>query len=204
MQISCVITLFAFCASCGVVTRARYGNGLKLKIENNRFGRRDMPRQKSYASKPKPRIRIQAIATENVDTTIYLSSSEIVDQLSPDTPEEIVSVSRHSHTKAAPREIKDTSRRKTSVKKPKERNPVPFEPHAKWAAILFYGGFILPFVGWAAMIVGFVFAFIALHKINTSKTEYRGYGLALSVIVVFITMMIFAIILVSLLIALLL
>lgn len=73
-----------------------------------------------------------------------------------------------------------------------------------WAAILFYGGLLIPYIGELAMIAGFALAFIALHKIKTSKTEYRGYGLALSVIVIFITIMILTIILIAFLLALLL
>jgi hypothetical protein len=63
------------------------------------------------------------------------------------------------------------------------------ERNAKWAAILFYGGLILalviPIIPFLMSILGLLLASFSIGVIKTSNYAYRGYGLALSVLIVF-------------------
>jgi hypothetical protein len=86
---------------------------------------------------------------------------------------------------------------------PPKPEKLPYEPHVKWAAFLFFGGYLLsfiPFIG-IAIFIGFFMALKGKRIIDDSEGEYRGRGMANAIIIIFTVTTILSIILLALIIA---
>ena len=90
--------------------------------------------------------------------------------------------------------------------KPAKAEKLPYEPNVKWAGILFFGGLILslflPFVG-IATIIGFFLALKGRRLIDESEGEYRGRGMANTIIIIVVISAILTIITIALFVAIL-
>jgi hypothetical protein len=70
-----------------------------------------------------------------------------------------------------------------------------------WGGILFYGGLFLglfiPFISIITVLPGLLLSSFSLGVIKTSGYAYRGYGMALSVLVVYFALMIIGLLLLA-------
>jgi hypothetical protein len=211
-----LLTIVLFC-SCGVITKARYGNGLKINLETRLFSKHtntDQSKKTTFKSKRKP-----TQMNEKIDSVIFVAEEFHIEEPETNTLQNI------SESPVTVESQIEKTKDKTSIKSKlldlkkeislkKLLNPIvkkqvendgyrPYERNAKWGAILFFGGLIIPYCG-ILIIPGFVLSIIALGNIRRSNFAYRGYGLAVSVIVLFIITLILSLIFLALFLAILL
>lgn len=204
--LSLIITLFS---SCGVITKARYGNGYKLNIEW--FGNKEKKEHLAEQKQKKQKAVLQSIQEEQtVSASENDSNSLNLAELKKEIPLNATTVQKEEHQtkKQNPKteqSLGQTQHQKISKikSKPQYDDPLrPYNSNAMWSGILFYFGFILNFIiplfGFIFMVIGFVFAIIALRQIKMSGFIFRGYGMALSVIIFFIIYMLLLILLIAL------
>lgn len=200
------ITVILLLSSCGVITKARYGNGLKLNIESNLFARKDKsetPKTPAKKKKMVPQVTdvpVAAVPTISIDSNVLNSS--IQSGASTEIPNtHSALIDKKKFQKKVPAKSKGISKVLNPIKKlVDDKKNKKIEPNTEIAAWLFYGSLVLNFAliysGLAipgiistllsiATIVGVVLAFVGLRKIKLSGNEYRGYGIDISIIVLF-------------------
>jgi hypothetical protein len=193
-----IISLFVCAAclsSCGVLSRARYGNGWKLNIESNPFAR-SAPKA---AKKNQVRKYRDSVTEKRVVDHPQTEPLGHVSSVSDQVPEMIVAAKEKAKLSKGKRLGKLYPA--AALKKPVAMGQdvsvsqdyyVPVEPTVRTAAYLFYGGMIaslIPYVsilGYLAMTVGFILAIIGLRNLKLSDYAYRGHGLALSIVILYL------------------
>jgi hypothetical protein len=185
-------------SSCGVITKTRYGNGLKLNLGLNVF-RNEKSIKADRESKRPGKVLNGAFRREKVEipasATVIFTESPVPEALSSpglQSKARVPAVIRNKY-----REIRKQLK-KGSSPNTGNNNGMPLEPNTLAAGILFYGGLIgyivmtynlfivpplMPTLCSIAMLVGFILAIVGLRKIRNSD-EYSGYGLAISILVV--------------------
>ena len=205
--LSAIAVVAILFSSCGVVTKARYGNGLKLNL-----GER-WAKTKTKADKPENRKQArkkllfrpaepEPIADEG---NTALNSGKAAE----------------AHTTAPGTEALKQNPRKTDVRKTPEASDKPsdrqvqngadnaarpMEPNVKIASVLFYGSLIFYFlyngiigatlisILGLCILIAFILAWIGLSNIKQSFGGYAGKGMAISIIVLFILMLTYVLI----------
>lgn len=189
----CLFLCMSCLSSCGVLSRARYGNGWKLNIESNLFAR---SAPKAAKKNPVRKYRDSGTETHMVfhphKQPLVHASAEAGEGPEMVIPEKasLAKVKRHRKWDVMPamdsRLVKypDASRNNDYY--------VPVEPTVRMAAYLFYGGIIasfipyINFIAYLAMTAGFILAIIGLRNLKLSDYAYRGYGLALSIVILYL------------------
>lgn len=216
------ISVILLLSSCGVITKARYGNGLKLNIESNLFARKDKsetPKTPAKKKKTLPHISDAPVATSPIIITDSSSLTTIIHSgsTSENTNKNSTLIEQKKSIKKAPAKLKGISKVLHPLKKyVDDKKNRKIEPNTELAAWLFYGSLVLNFAfiysGLVipgivstllsiATIVGVVLAFVGLRKIKLSGNEYRGYGIDISIIVLFFLAVLYLMLMIALLIA---
>ncbi len=195
-----VVLCVTLLSSCGVITKSRYGNGVKIDMGNGLFAKKE----KTEELKAEKAVKL---GKANKEEPIANASPAIInaENMQKDTIENSFFKTQLVHFANKNIKIKPKYKvAKTHVVKKSNDYEVPVEPHAEIAAWLFYGGLVgllIPFVNilaGLAMIAGFVLAIIALVKISDSEYQLRGKGIAISIIIVFPLIIILSIFLIYL------
>ncbi|MDP2176402.1 MAG: hypothetical protein Q8K70_10885 [Bacteroidota bacterium] len=215
------LSLLFLLSSCGVITKARYGNGLKLNLETRLFSKNkneDQSKKTILKNKIKP-----TQTNEKKDSVIFVGEEFNIDEPETNT------LQNFSESPILNRPLLENKPNKTSLKSKirdlkdeisvkKLLNPIvkkqvkndgyrPFEPNAIWAGVLFYGSYFLllipplSFIASISSLIGIILAFVSLRKIKLSGGLYRGYGLAISIIILFIISLLYLLILLGLIFA---
>lgn len=201
-------TVILLLSSCGVITKARYGNGFKLNIESNLFARKDKSENKTIIAKKK---QIKPSLKTYSDTDVYspvtsIASSEPIPPTAFDANALNSELNLGATKKSSLKKVSELVRKQVAkITKPVEPKRT-LEPNTEIAAWLFYGamvlnaalaysslaipGFIFTLLG-IAYLLGIILAFVGLRKIKLSGNTYRGYGIALSIIILFFLSLIY-------------
>jgi hypothetical protein len=184
------LLIITIVSSCGVITKTRYGNGLKVNLENNLFSKKE----KTIENKAEKAVKYHnnsnnLIATNsshiNLDSATFLNNNEIG---AANLENDIVK-NKTKNTAIILNKILEKTVPKAVNEEIAEIKPI--EKHAKIAGWLFYGGLVGSFIpylnilAFLACLIGFILAFVALAKIRESGDKYRGKGLAISIIVIY-------------------
>jgi hypothetical protein len=182
-------------SSCGVISKTRYGNGLKINLDFGKDPEKNVVAKNSKAKK-KSTVKIQNTQNQFEETTVF--SSEIASVNSPFTNIENKTSNANSTLNQFPKKpiLEKIDKKKAILKTYLKPNQIklsnddrPLERNAKWAAILFYGGLILaliiPIIPFFMSALCLLLASFSLGVIKTSNYAYRGYGLARSILIVF-------------------
>ncbi len=201
------VCLVLLLGSCGVISKTRYGNGLKLNIETNLFSKgEDQTEKTKQKHVPRKRISIKPVVASPV--------KPVLDDKLPGEVSEVYTPVNDSAVQVDPVEkarqplkqgfgkVKEVVIQKVKQVAPlmpndKDYRGDPMEPNSLAAGILFYGAVLISILGTSlmlpeafftilplAVIAGFILAFIALHKHKISGYAYSGYGLALSIVII--------------------
>jgi hypothetical protein len=194
-------------SSCGVISKARYGNGLKINLDFGKKSEKNIA-LKNSKEKKKPTVKIQNIQNQVEETTDF--STEIASSISPfNNIENETSYSNLTLNQIPKKPLLDKIEKKKAILKsylkpnqPKLKNDErPYERNAMWGGILFYGGLFLglfiPFISIVMVLPGLLLSSYSLGVIKTSGYAYRGYGMALSVLVVYFALMIIGLLLLA-------
>lgn len=194
-------------SSCGVITKARYGNGLKINLDFGKNSEKNVVAKKSKEKRKQTPI-LQQTQTPIEETTLL--SSDIVTAITPfSNLENEVYKSNLEINQIPKKPLLDKIENKKAILKsylkpnqPKLKNDDrPYERNAMWGGILFYGGLFLglfiPFISIVMVLPGLLFSAYSLGVIKTSGYAYRGYGMALSVLAVYFALMIIGLILLA-------
>jgi len=211
--------------SCGVITKARYGNGLKLNIESNLFSKKSKSETVAKEKKKTPLQKTSQTPTEKAaEDAITEDNSEIVTTISPDKTLHFQSEKEADIMKILPgvenstrSRIKDKidSSKSSSATKNTKTPSREMEPLATTAGVLYYGGLVgnilysysalyIPLISTLlslAVLIGFILAIIAYSNIRRNGFEKRGAGLSLSIIILTAISLLITILLVALILA---
>jgi hypothetical protein len=199
------ICLLVLLNSCGVFTPMRYSKGFKSNLEFN-FSKKEKKADRIVAAKAVKKSHPQK--TEDRATNIAEGQSNVVETetLENNSAEKTNSSNNNKHSwkvQTTPINFEDHN---VNDSIPTKAEKLPYEPHVKWAAILFFGGLILssllPFVG-IATIIGFFLALKGRRLIDESEGEFRGRGMANTIIIIVAISAILTIITVALVVAIL-
>ncbi len=188
------VKLFLFTillSSCGVITKARYGNGYKLNIE---FGndKEQKLAQKTNIAKRKAQLSPVSEVQNGVENTV----EPVVDaaKLEEKQHTETVPAAIHKHENQLPETVvlnKKESTKKESrfVKKLKQgskfkpnkttRDPRPMNRNARYALYAFLLIF-LPF----ARLASIYFSIMAISEIRRYNFQEKGYTLAWTILII--------------------
>jgi hypothetical protein len=182
-------------SSCGVITKARYGNGLKFNLETRLFSKHtntDQSKKTTFKSKRKP-----TLTNEKKDSVIYIADEFNMDEPETNALQNISEspISNKPLFENTPNKTSLTSkihdfRKEISVKK--LFNPIikkqvrndgyrPLERNAKWAGIIFYGSILLRFllINVTPSVFINMFAIFNLIGLITFILLTIGFGLAI-------------------------
>ena len=205
--LSAIATMAILFSSCGVVTKARYGNGLKLNL-GERWAKTETPENKGPQTKKAAKkwllrpVEPEPIADEG-NTALNSSKAAEAEATSPNTAA-LKQNPRKTDVRKTPEAIDKPSDRQ--VQNGADNAARPMEPNVKIASVLFYGPMILFFlyngvIGAAlssilglCLLIAFVLAWIGLSNIKQSFGGYAGKGMAISIIVLFILMVTYVLI----------
>jgi len=194
-------------SSCGVITKARYGNGLKINLD---FGKNS--EKKITSKQPKEKRKSTPILQQTqtpVEETTYLNTEAVAFISSFSNLENEVYKSNLEINQIPKKPLLDKIEKKKAILKsylkpnqPKFKNDErPYERNAMWGGILFYGGLFLglflPFLFAIMALPGLLLSAYSLGVIKTTGYAYRGYGMARSVFIVFFGLMIIGLILIA-------
>jgi fumarate reductase subunit D len=206
-KITLLFIVLVTLSSCGVISKARYGNGLKINLDFSKDTEKNVVAENSKTKK-KSTVKIQNTQNQVVETTDF--STEIASSISPFNNIENETSKANLTLNPLPKKpiLEKIEKKKGIIKSYLKPNQVklsnddrPLERNAKWAAILFYGGMILalviPIIPFLMSIAGLLLASFSLGVIKTSNYAYRGYGLARSVLVVFFASILLTLLLVA-------
>lgn len=188
-------------SSCGVITKARYGNGLKLNLELGSGNEKNLSKKTGIPKKLKKLRLDSAIHLLEVENPVtnrfddasitYFDVRKDAHLKSPifDNNENYSHILRTKHWN----KTKSLNKQNQS----EEKTTAPIEPNSKAAGYLFYGSIlmsilmsilgiavpILSVILFLAWLLGLILAITGLNKIKKSGDKYRGYGLDISIIV---------------------
>lgn len=180
-------------SSCGIITKTRYGNGLKFNLISKSEKQLVFPasKRKNNALLNKP-----IITAENKT----LKNELLVSALELDHPAHLPAIKMKQIGNFQKSSFIASQKIKTPVKiNPKDSSSNyksrPIEPHVKAGGILFYGSifgillagllnlpFIMSMLG-ISLFVGIVFSFIGKRFMKLRPDTYKGYGLMWSVLI---------------------
>lgn len=201
----CLLLLLLLNA-CGVITKARYGNGLKLNIESNLFARKSPSNIQTSVSKKRSKIKtppVKSDSNKHVTEIIYVASDPALNDavIAPEfinapLQQSMPKASRKNALKDALKDGKKSVLNYAANQSEKRKT----EPTVAAGAWLFFGSLVAnayliysslafpPFVFlllFLAFFTGMILACIGLHKIKKSQDTYKGKALAISIIVLF-------------------
>lgn len=205
--------------SCGIITKTRYGNGLKLNL-GERF-RKEQGQAGTVRERKKPERRL-VFKPVSEEETLSAPQHAPEKAVMAATPSKTVkklqnfgkagSIRHHDTRVSAPEKTISKTAQGVQNYRP------PIEPNVKIGAILFYGGIltniflsgvssavaanVLGIIVSIAILLGFILSWIGLSNIRDSGGAFRGKGIAISVIILFILGLIYILLLFLLLIAL--
>jgi len=189
-KIFVVIFALALLSSCGVMTKTRYGNGLKLDLGNNILAKKDKETELKAEKAIKKGVEYSKPIFQN---SIAKEPNKVIIQ--QDTlirlNDEVKNNTSFKKDKKPLKWIKEIKDNVISKPLNVKYNDAPFEKNAIWAGILFYGGVLLglttifPLISGLMVLIGFILAIVSLGKIKKSGGLYRGKGLAISIVVIF-------------------
>jgi hypothetical protein len=205
--LSAIAVMAILFSSCGVVTKARYGNGLKLNL-GERWAKTETPENKGPQTKKAAKkwllrpVEPEPIAEEGPAALQSLKSA------ANQAPGANTSVHKQSAQKTDPDKTPETPETPSDrqVQNGADNAARPMEPNVKIASVLFYGPMIIfllysGIIGAAlssilglCLLIAFVLAWIGLSNIKQSFGGYAGKGMAISIIVLFILMVTYVLI----------
>lgn len=193
-------------SSCGILTRTRYGNGLKLNLGSGL--KKEQPSTASVKKEKKTaKLQFRPVFEESIpdqvsDTfkTEAAGTSGLMKQNEKSKPRKLPVAKGSRFEKYLAKSQKHREKEAETMSPGVRDYRAPMEPNVKIGAILFYGSLIGsyliqvtsdiatvlgPLMG-LAMLIGFILAWIGLSNIRDSGGAYRGKGVAISIIVLFI------------------
>lgn len=194
-------------SSCGVITKARYGNGLKINLDFGKNSEKNVVAKKSKEKRKATPI-LQQTQTPVEENTLL--SSDVVNAITPFSNFENEVYKSNLEINQIPKKplLDKIEKKKATLKsylkpnQPKLKNDDrPYERNAMWGGILFYGGLFLglfiPFISVVMVLPGLLLSAYSLGVIKTTGYAYRGYGMALSVLAVYFALMIIGLLLLA-------
>jgi hypothetical protein len=197
-----ILVLPLFFSSCGVITKARYGNGFKLNIESGWFARNDPKpdrRQSIKTIKNRKEKSLKVDSITKLDKPSILNSECLKDSASNLRfsllfKDNLIKTKfiQKSHSKKLKKVVQPRSSAKSTNRQ--------IDPTILWAAILFYGSIaanaiilstgisvasivFLPIA--ISYVLGFILALIGLRSMQGYNNSYSGKFLAISIIALF-------------------
>jgi hypothetical protein len=190
-----VVVLAILLSSCSVLTKTRYGNGIKLNLEWGLFSKQKA--DSAYLKKHHTPRENRPTGAAPIDDHTDILKPEQMRNIPSDSlfSSTIINVPQQqgianpdfTKTAISQQQIKEIKGNSTEPEPTITK--APFEKNAKIAGWLFYGGIITLAIGIGiiAMLVGFIYAIRALKKIKEEEKKgnhLRGKGLALSIIII--------------------
>ncbi len=200
--------------ACGVITKARYGNGLKLNLEFGRLAKNHPTITQKISHKKQTICPVKLLHKDSqylVFNSNLFSSKNLTMKQSEKTLDYPSNICPDSNN-TLPSSYKKSSLLKALIFQTKLDRPgkvetsskLPIEPNTKWAAVLFYGAIItnaiilslgikvasivfLPIA--IAYVLGFILAVVGLRRIHDSGNAFRGKKLAKSIVIIFLSIM---------------
>jgi hypothetical protein len=177
--------------SCGIITKTRYGNGLKLNLGN----RLENEKQQSNYSFSKSKLKPQLKLTNYKHNSIPLEYTNPISSIQDFTKIKSKSFKTNSALKQPISVLKDIKMHKNfkSIEPPKIKKKV--EPHTKIGGILFYASilglivlsylpvFMLVNLLVLALLAGIVLTLIGKKVLKKNPNQFRGKGLMWSVLI---------------------
>lgn len=210
-RIFLILAILIFFTSCGLITKSRYTAGYKLNIE---LLQKDNEKSIQVIAKKKILGKFEKKSLFLSKTTLkksYLSEFSDKEFNLKKVNEIYFLIKEHNSIQKKVGINKSLIQKdEISIEKNdslKIRKHPPMEPNAKWAGIIFYGGYLLSYIiaflgipflsilSSIAIIAGFVLAMISYKQYHQKGNPYRGEGLALSIIILFILSFVLALIL---------
>jgi len=167
----------------------RYSRGFKSNLEFN-FSKKEKKADRQVAAKPIKKSSPQK--KENKTASIVEGESYIIENATTknQSAEKTIDnkvIQKDWKASTVTNALHSQITNDSLPKKPAKPEKLPYEPNVKWAGILFFGGLILslflPFVG-IATIIGFFLALKGRRLIDESEGEYRGRGMANTIIII--------------------
>lgn len=198
------LTAVLLLSSCGVITRTRYGNGLKINLgetwskpdKQKKAGtersKHKLPQQtrESFGHPISEEIQPEiAMQIENPDAGGKLSAP-VLQKTQLRELRNFTKTLMKPHYESKP-ETKAEPENTVIRKESSQEYYRPWEPHIKTAAYLSLLIWI-PYLGGVAFITAFVLCWIGLSNINQSMGAFRGKGFAIFLIVLFIISLLFS------------
>ena len=196
-KLTLLLIVLVTLSSCGVISKARYGNGLKINLDFGKDSEKKITTKHSKEKRKQTPI-LQQTQTPIEETTFL--SSDIVTAITPfSNLENKVYKSNFKINQIPKKPLLDKIKNKKAILKsylkpnqPKLNNDDrPYERNAMWGGILFYLGLplnlVLPLFPLILVFAGLLLSTYSLGVIKTSGYAYRGFGMARSVIVVCLT-----------------
>ena len=193
----CLLVLFT---SCGVLTPMRYSRGFKSNLEFN-LSKKEKKADRQVAAKAVKKVHPQKM--EDRATNFAEGQANVVE--TETTENNSVEKTNGSNTNKHYWKIQtapiDHENHNVNDSLPAKPEKLPYEPHVKWAAILFFPGLFIPGIGTLLCLIGFFLALKGKRLIDDSEGEYRGRGMANTIITIFTIVLILSIIVVALVLA---
>ncbi len=194
------ICLLVLLNSCGVFTPMRYSRGFKSNLEFN-FSKKEKNADRQVAAKAVKKSNPQK--TEDRANKLAEGQPNVVktEPTENTAAEKTNGSNTNKHywkVQTTPNDLEDHN---VNDSIPPKAEKLPYEPHVKWAAILFFTGIFIPVIGTLLCIIGFILALKGKRLIDDSEGEYRGRGMANTIITIFTIAIILSIILIALVIA---
>lgn len=191
-------------SSCGVISKARYGNGFSIHIENNWFGKNEVKKEKKIEKNDFQDSFSNTLLTqktkvepfENNVTTPKLQTVEII-ETQANQREENLSISEIKHNQKS-EQVTHTEKKslKTIPRKVEFSGSTnQLEPNAgaalffflllialNLASAVFYSP-LIPLAALISFVLSFTLAIVSLGKIKNSDGEYSGKGIDIFIIV---------------------
>ncbi len=209
-RMTCVFVLILFFSSCGVITKTRYGNGLKLNVNLNVFKKDDTRSGKTRERAQ--RLTVIAKNTKIPRQTFSKKNSDFAPQIENLLSQDEVLINLPTTGLMAKEQLKTHIERKLifevgqvtnkaekilPARPAKRKKNGPLEPITLIGAIFFYGAIVafifaaitkMPLVGWfitlllICILIGFIMSIIGLRRIDSSKKPFSGTDLGESVV----------------------
>jgi hypothetical protein len=196
------VLMVLFFTSCGVISKARYGNGFSIHIENNWFGKNEVKKERKFEKNEFQDSFSNALLTKK--TKVEPLDNQIAPQkvFLIETPK----IGLKKEEKGTTRETIKTESSGNSLTKNKSFRIIPrksdfsnstnqMEPNASAALFFFLLMFVLyvasyyffsPIISYGlffSYILSFVLAIVSLGKIKNSDGAYTGKGIDIFIIV---------------------
>ncbi len=205
------LLIITFISSCGVITKTRYSNGLKIDVGNNLFAKKEKIIEnkavKAVKHQSNENTKITAKPANTILDTAHLNHDEII--LNEHKGERVLVKNKITCKGVTLNKTLEKTEPKALNEDKAEKKPI--EKTAKIAGWIFYSGLVLNIIAALlgiptyyilsiTLLIGYILAFVALAKIRESKDKFRGRRLAISIIVIYSIFLLLALILAALII----